>query len=695
MRFGIKKGLCIFALMQPLYLLIPEHKFFQQEHTLFLEIEDMAPVKIILPDPPNKSTICNYRRPVANQKWERTILPKSFARFKGMSKEDIYSKLTKDEHEFILREYDKIENGHWFYNNGELLWISGTNYMYLNWWKIDIGFPDFRICDVEYFWHWWKIVNDPDCAGMIDLERRRSGKSGRCGCVAYTETFTYKDVLTGIQSKTDDDGNKFFQKTIIKPWKRLPFFFQPIFDSSNNPRSELRLYSPTTRGSSAREELATDMSLQSNIEVRASVEIAFDGEKLHRSVDDEAGKMKDVSIIERWMNIKRLCLQVDNKIVGKGIVTSSVGEMNKGGGAEFKKLWEYSDHSKKIDGRTASWMEQHYIPAFDGYVIDEFGRTLKEKGLELLARNLARLKGKPAELSAEKRQFPRNLKEAFRISVGECKFNIEIIDAVLEKYTFENRGITYGNFKWKEGKRDTEVIFLPCDKNSARWIVSYFFEIPVMSNKKYMQNGMWFPGNFNFGTAGADPFRVDEVTSNKKSMGTGVVFRGHDTTIDHHGKDVSEWKTNCFIASYCNRPLRDEYCEDMLMMCVYYGIPMFPEMNLSVIMDYFKERGYGGFLLHQKDLNYRISKVPGANTNPKSIGVMFSEMDAWIDKSGLYTAHPEIMEACRDADPTNLQPSDLFVASAYALFGERSKNMSYAKTNTKAISSNLFNTYEI
>lgn len=1084
---------------QKIYIHVPEMKYFNQEHILFEELDDIAPIKIILPNRPLVRSVSNANRPVANQKWERTQLPKSFLRFRGMNKEDIYSKLTPEEHKFILREYDRIENGYWFYNNGELLWISGTNYMYLNYWKIDSGYPDFRMCDVEYFWHWWQIVNDPDCAGMIDLERRRSGKcfsintpirmydgnikmvqdikegelvmgddstprkvhgttsgseemfniipnkgdgftcngshvltlfhnkqcandkrgfkkksivnisvkdyinlteseksnlvlfrkgwgknykenthyippyilglylgdgtrncghitkpdievfdslkefcdnnnlqvvksgslnrinrreedgssslhltingekkffksikdvnkyfgwngkdvrkhsrkwfkdkynpqytynsktnpyreelkrlgvfseknipndylidsefnrlqllaglldtdghlsvkkktscitsyayeiiqkdkilsyqivelarslgfyvhikpkqaslkrkdkpdyfctvyrisiggdinripcrikrkqvpkdyiprvnslntgikvesagigeyygfavdgnnlflledgtvvhnSFRCGCIAYTETFTYKDVLTGIQSKTDDDGNKFFQKTIVKPWKRLPFYLQPEFDSSNNPRHDLRFYTPSTRGASAREGLISDEALQSNIEVRSSLEIAFDGEKLHRSVDDESAKMADIDIVERWMNVKRLCVQVDNRIVGKGIVTSSVGEMVHGGGQRFKTLWDYSDHSKKTDGRTASWMEQHYIPAFEGYVIDEFGRTLKEKGLELLNRNLQRLKGKPHELSAEKRQFPRNLKEAFRISTGECRFNVEVIDAVLEKYTFDNPNVSYGNFKWKDNKQDTEVVFIPTDKKNGRFIVSYLFEDQKMSNKKIMQNGSWFPGNFNWGVGGADPFRTDVITSNKKSNGTGAWFREHDPIIDFEGKDVSQWKTNCFIATYCNRPLRDEYCEDMLMACIYYGIPMFPEMNLSVIDDYFKARGYTGFLLYPKDTNFRISKTPGANTNTKSIPIMFSEMDNFIDHHGLYTAHPEVMEACRDADPTNLQPADLFVAACYALTGSRSKKMSYSKKNTKSIENKLFDTFDL
>jgi len=138
---------------QPTYLYIPEYKTFHQEHTLFEEIEDMLPVKIVLPNPPAKTSICNYRRPVANQKWERTILPKSFHRFRNMKKEDIYKSLSKEETKFIIEEYNKVLNGHWFYNNGELTWISGTNYMWLNWWKIDIGHTTYYEKDKEYFWH--------------------------------------------------------------------------------------------------------------------------------------------------------------------------------------------------------------------------------------------------------------------------------------------------------------------------------------------------------------------------------------------------------------------------------------------------------------------------------------------------------------------------------------------------------------
>jgi len=677
------------------HISIPEYKTFQKEHTLFSEIEDITPVKIILPDPPNKSTVNNYSRATANQKWERTPLPKSFLRYRNMNKEDVYNALTKEEHKFIMQEYDKVLNGYWFYNNGELTWLSGTNYMWLNWWKIDIGFPTFYIKDQEYFWHWDRVCKNPESAGMIDLEARRFGKSFRAGCIGYTETFTQRDVMTGIQSKTDDDGEKFFQKTIVKPWKRLPFFFQPEFDSSNNPRNELRFYSPTTRGASVRDGISLDDALATNIEVRSAVETAFDGEKLYRTIQDEAGKNAKNSIIERWSVIKH-CLHVNNNIVGKALVTSTVGEMTKGGGEEFKELWDNSDMSKMESGRTVSWLEPHYIPSYEGFVIDEFGRTLKEASLAKLQKMFDASKGKPFEIASLKRQFPRTLKEAFRSSAGECRFNIEIIDSRLEEFTFENKYLTYGNFKWKNGQPDTEVIFVPTDKKNGRFCVSYLFPDQKMANKRHKSGGTWIPGNFNWGTAGADPFRYDEVSSNKRSKGTGVVFRDHDGVLDHESKEISKWESNRFICSYANRPSKYEYGEDMLMMCVYYGIPMFPEMNISFIMDFFKERGYSGFLLHPKDLNtHRRSKVPGANTNDKTKDIIFTEMDNYIDNHGFREVHTEILEAARDVDYNNLQPADLFVASGYSLAGARSKRMSYSKSTGKSTGKPLFNTFDI
>ena len=59
--------------------------------------------------------------------------------------------------DFIEKEFDKREQGHWFLNNGTPTYITGTHYMYLQWTKIDVGHPDFRE-EIGYFIYFGKHV---------------------------------------------------------------------------------------------------------------------------------------------------------------------------------------------------------------------------------------------------------------------------------------------------------------------------------------------------------------------------------------------------------------------------------------------------------------------------------------------------------------------------------------------------------
>ena len=331
--------------------MVPKFSDFRKEIVLFSDIDDMTPVTITVPDPPNKNKVVNYKRPTSNQMWERTPLPNSFDKYRNKDKEEQYAMLnrTKEDMDFVLDEYKKFEKGYWFFNNGELTWITNWNYIYLNWWKIDIGSPKYKDVDRRTYLHWWKTEMDDECFGMLELTARRIGKSFRAGCIAYCRTFMTKMALTGIQSKTDNDAKKFFSKAVVSPWKKLPFFMVPEFDNSNNPREELRFYSPTRRSVESRSAIAEEDALESMIEVRASVDTAFDGEKLITSIDDEIGKVesKNGDVVERW-GVKRECLVVDGVLVGKALCTSTVGDMDKGGD-RYKTLWKNSDPGHKDD----------------------------------------------------------------------------------------------------------------------------------------------------------------------------------------------------------------------------------------------------------------------------------------------------------------------------------------------------------
>ena len=93
------------------------------------------------------------------QYWERFPFPDWYK--KTLKKWDDYDKNKKDEdpefydeelEKFKAQEWDRRLNGFWFMNNGTPTYITGSHYFYMQWFQIDIGYPKFRIPDLEYFY---------------------------------------------------------------------------------------------------------------------------------------------------------------------------------------------------------------------------------------------------------------------------------------------------------------------------------------------------------------------------------------------------------------------------------------------------------------------------------------------------------------------------------------------------------------
>lgn len=92
------------------------------------------------------------------QYWERLPLPSWYSLV--MRQWDAYDKSKKDDSPefydeklegFKAQEWDRRLNGFWFYNNGQPVFLTGMHYLYLQWWSIDIGYPKYRLPDLEYF----------------------------------------------------------------------------------------------------------------------------------------------------------------------------------------------------------------------------------------------------------------------------------------------------------------------------------------------------------------------------------------------------------------------------------------------------------------------------------------------------------------------------------------------------------------
>jgi len=240
------------------------------------------------------------------------------------------------------------------------------------------------------------------------------------------------------------------------------------------------------------------------------------------------------------------------------------------------------------------------------------------------------------------------------------------LETYIDELSFKKQDIIRGDFVWKDNKKDSRVVFM--ENPSGKFKLSQQLN-DEESNRKFWNEEMsrWEPGNTSFGVAGGDPFKFNKTIGNRKSQGAGAVLRKGQI------KDGDFSMKRKFVCIYAQRTYdKDIYAEDMLMMCVYYGVKMFPEIDYPLLWDYFEKRGYHSYLLYRMDpRTFEINNTPGATAN-KVKQEIFAEWMTWIQNEADAETHIEILEECRDIDgPEDMTNYDLFTAGGYALLGTR------------------------
>lgn len=401
---------------------------------------------------PEISKIAGYDLPKKQQKFHREKYPSD----KNFESLDESAQLA-----IITEVLAKRREGHWFMNNGEETYITGVHWFYLNFWKIDVGYPEYRRSDRDYFYFWDYCVKDPLSIGMINMENRRQGKTERSNCILYEYASINANSHVGIQSKTDADAKKVFLK-LVRTWKRMPYWLKPIDEGDSQPKSALRFFEPSTRSSKGKRK-EYGVSLDSWIDYETSKEEAYDGEKLKRYTMDEAGKTVNADVSERW-NIIRECFVTGRKVIGKALITTTVEEMDKKGGKNFKTLWDNSDiNSRDDNGFTRTGLYRYFKPAYyclEGF-IDEYGNPQTEEAQTFLNNKRNGADGK--SLASEKRKYPFKVEDAFGIVYGNFweEDVKEMINHVIADVVKNPPQITYCNLFDK----DSEIVLYPSKKS--------------------------------------------------------------------------------------------------------------------------------------------------------------------------------------------------------------------------------------
>jgi hypothetical protein len=555
--------------------------------------------------------------------WIREPLPKPLSRIQSIFQWNEMTAVFKDTWvDYIEAEFDKREAGHWFMNNGVPTYITGAHYMYLQWTSIDVGYPDFREANRIFFIFWEACKADERCFGISYLKIRRSGFSfmGSSECV-NTGTLA-KDSRVGVLSKTGADAKKMFTDKVVPIANRLPFFFKPVQDGMDKPKTELAFRVPASKITKKNmHEVGNDemMGLDTTIDWKNTDDNSYDGEKLLLLVHDESGKwIKPNNILNNW-RVTKTCLRLGSRIIGKCMMGSTSNALNKGG-SNFKKLYEDSSVEKRNDnGQTLSGMYSLFIPMeynMEGF-IDRFGhpvfhkpsepvlgvdnQKIKNGAIDYWEAEVSSLKNDPDALNEFYRQFPRTESHAFRDESKSSLFNLTKIyqqldysdSLVKEHYT------TRGSFRWKDGVKDTKVVFYP-DKR-GRFNISWTPKLGLQ-NRWVEKHGVRYPGNEHMGSFGCDSYDISGVVGGGGSNGA-----LHGMTKFH----MDEAPTNEFFLEYVARPQTAEiFFEEVLMACVFYGMPILIENNKPRLLYHFKNRGYRGFCMNRPDKHYtKLSKT--------------------------------------------------------------------------------------
>lgn len=674
-------------------------------------------LRIGLPEPPkNRKEILNWDKTEVNQKWKRKELPK------GLTKDTQYSPEYED---YIKEEIRRRHYGIWIFIKGEKVYLTGLSYYLYQWCYLDEGYPDFRIIQNELMIYWEACKADHRCYGICYVKNRRFGWSTICDAELLYSGTTNKDKKLGIVSKTNSDAKEMFD-IAMGMFKKLPPFFQPSWDEKTQSRIILK---ETNKSSDD-----IDEGLDTYIRYYTTAINSMDGgKKVFRSACDEVGKFpKDVPFARYWKIIKTSHRQ-GTRIVGKAMVGSTVNAL-KNGGSEFKSVFDDSDLSKRnANGQTPSGLYQLFISAelglegrYDTYgfsiVEDPKTKVLTDEGIYVttgsrtyLDTELESLKNDPEGYNEQLRQFPREVKHAFRDEASKCPFNInkliEQTDHNTYEHNYDEKGsdmIERGDLVWKDGVKDSEVLWMPNPDNGKFWIKSGCHPPKEYRNQKEMRviNGRkaWAPVAEHIGCIGADPYNRTKTSDGRGSLGALSLCTKPNT---------SSLPNNEFIVEYIAQAQKVEwFFEDALMLAVYYSVPLLGELSNEAFLKHIKDRGYRHFSMNNPlkpyhKLNYTEKDIGGAPPQNDNIGIaQYMAVLAYVnDHVGISNDESKrpigemgsmvfnrTLEQWMEVDIHNRQKYDAYISSSLALVGNQKHVPQEKPKETKR--RNPFTTYQ-
>lgn len=651
------------------------------------------------------------------QYWKRKELPNYFNQVEYDKEGNAI--LNAQQREYATLEVDRCNNGFWFYNNGVKTYITGKNYFYLQWWKLeDDVYPDYRDTDRRYFLYLNHWENISWCLGVIRGKKRREGATSQATSNLIYECIFFKNSICGLVSKSNVDGRTAFTNMVAFGYRQLPVFLKPKQLNNKDSVTELVF---AHKASNVKDGKGTvidnDTGHRSKVDYRAGSINAYDSGRLSRGCFDEGGKWDSETPFSKFIAIVSKTMVKGAKRVGFMECPSTVNEMTKSGGAEYKKVWDSADQFK--EPRTKNRLVRYFTPAYDGYVgfIDKYGMSvidapdeetykflcdnyigagdLTEDDIRLgakeyLIQKRSTLEG--TELEEETRMNPFDEREMFLSSLIGCLYNSFKLNEQIEWLEWNDK-TERGNLIWDNGdefftikEHDNGVKELKINK--LEWVASKNGKyekvigwMPKNANDVFEKNGSFFPNSTYSVRIGADPFKYDKTKDNRKSNCAAYVYQMPDLL------DESYEFSDIFVMRYVDRPSTTDLANDyVLRMAWFCGCQVLFERNVNHWKSFFTQKKCSGFLM------WLTGEVePGIYTDGQGnvVQTICDYTEAYIEKNCNKVYFKELMSdksGWLGFEVENTRKYDDAMAAGFAFIASKLKR--YAKAeNIKSIES--------
>lgn len=592
---------------------------------------------------------------------------------------------------FEDQEFERKENGIFFWNNGKVEYMTGFHYWYCTYWELYFGFPSFRATDMEICYFIQYCEEDPNSYGILLNTIRRYGKSSLMGGWIVYGTSSNEKWQAGMQGETDSKIKKFFRKFVIKPFFKMPNHMRPLHDTSTEQKNELNLDKPPRRGIKALAAAVGEEYLESNIEFRTSEEGAYDQEVLHRYLMEEPGKTISADVYERWGKVKP-CLKRGIKVIrGMAILGTTVDNMNSQnkGGKAYKNMFHDSDvDNRGEDGRTITGLYMCYVPGDSALedALDEWGYPDRDENRSSILMERRSLRHSPSKYAMHVRQYSLTVKEIFYVSAEHCEFNVTILQDRQHEIDLKKGIAQRGDFLEVDG-RDSRIYWKSNPDNGKSLITwlpdkdketNLIKEIGVHHEDNRIK--LYEPLNNQKIRIGHDPIQHGVVDMSKRSTPVLHVKRLYDASVDgimdndlmiQRAADKYKYETGTYVCQFDHRFREpNEVFEYVLRICRFYGASLHVEKQKAAIINYFHQRGYGAFIMTKIQSQAEKAKhfsdlTEGTAASQPIIQQYTSLMNTYIEYFGHTIPFPELIDDLLVFDPFKTKIHDYSVSMGF------------------------------